>query len=84
MTQFQSSDNQSGTIVSPLVRQLEITDIRASILAGISWTNHLIILGRTKTAEERVFYIRLCIQENYGKWELDRQISSSVYERVMM
>ena len=35
--------------VSPLVTQ-------------ISWTNHLIILAGSKTAEEREFYIRLCIK----------------------
>jgi predicted nuclease of restriction endonuclease-like (RecB) superfamily len=82
--QLQDVDNQLSIIVSPAVTQLEITDIRASILAGISWSNHLIILVRAKSAEEREFYIRLCIQENYGKRELDRQISSSVFERVMI
>jgi predicted nuclease of restriction endonuclease-like (RecB) superfamily len=80
--QLQVVDNQEVEFVSPLVTQLEITDIRTSILASVSWTNHLIILSRAKTAEEREFYIRLCIRENYGKRELERQISSSVYERV--
>src|SRR5260221_13774509 len=42
------------------------------------------MLARTKTAEEREFYMRLCIKENYGKRELDRQISSGVFERVML
>lgn len=82
--QLQANDNQGVALMTPLATQLEVTDIRKSILAGVSWTNHLIILARTKTAEEKEFYIRLCIRENYGKRELERQISSSVFERVMM
>lgn len=75
---------RGSEIVSPPVRQLGSTDIRGTLLAGISWTNHLIILARTKTAEERLFYIRLSSREHYGKRELDRQISSGLFERVMM
>jgi len=82
--QLQNADNQSDIFVSPLVRQLELTDIRRTILVAISWTNHLIILARAKTEEEREFYIRLSSQENYGKRELERQISSGVFERVMI
>lgn len=40
--------------VSPLVTQ-------------ISWTNNLLILSGTKSIEEKEFYVRLCIQENYSK-----------------
>jgi predicted nuclease of restriction endonuclease-like (RecB) superfamily len=80
--QLQSSENQINKIVSPLVTQL--TDIRNTILAQIGWTHHLIIFARTKTAEEREFYIRLCIRERYSKRELDRQISSGLFERVML
>jgi len=71
-------------IVAPVARQIGSTDIRGTLLGGISWTNHLIILARAKTAEERQFYIRLSSEEHYGKRELDRQISSGLFERVMM
>ena len=50
----------------------------------ISWTNHLIILAGSKTAEEREFYIRLCIKERYSKRQLERQIDSGYYERYML
>ena len=40
-------------IVSPLVTQ-------------ISWTNNLVIMSRAKSAEERHFYIDLCIKEHYS------------------
>ena len=58
-------------IVTPLVTQ-------------ISWTNHLLIMSGTKTAEERRFYIELCIKENYSKRELERQIDSAYYQRYVL
>ena len=57
--------------VSPLVTQ-------------ISWTNNLLILSGTKSIEEKEFYLRLCIQENYSKRELERQLDSGYYERYML
>ncbi len=70
MRQFYEAycDNQ---IVSPLVTQL-------------SWTQHLLILSKTKTSEEREFYIRLAIKERYSKRELERQLNTAVYERTML
>ncbi|KHJ38340.1 hypothetical protein PBAC_15430 [Pedobacter glucosidilyticus] len=57
--------------LSPLVRE-------------ISWTNNLIIFSRTKTKEEKEFYLNICKQENYSKRELDRQISAGLFERTML
>lgn len=56
----------------------------SALLREISWTNNLTIIGRTKSEEEREFYLRLTIQEKYSSRELDRQINSSVFERVMI
>lgn len=56
----------------------------SALLREISWTNNLTILSRAKTVEEREFYIRLTIQERYSSRELERQISSAVYERTML
>ena len=58
-------------IVTPLVTQ-------------ISWTNHLLIMSGSKSAEERRFYIELCIKYNYSKRELERQIDSAYYQRYML
>lgn len=58
-------------IVSPLVTQ-------------ISWTNHLLIMSGCKSDEEREFYIKLCIKENYSKRQLQRQLDSGYYERYML
>ena len=56
----------------------------APVVREISWTNNLTILSRANTIEEKEFYLRLCIQEKYSKRELERQISSSVFERVIL
>lgn len=62
---------RDNIIVSPLVTQL-------------SWTNNLLILQGTKTIEEKEFYLRLCIKNNYSKRELNRQIQSHYYERYLL
>lgn len=56
--------------LSPLVRE-------------ISWTNNLVPLSRTKTPEEKLFYLTKCIEERYSKRELERQIDSALYERSL-
>lgn len=54
------------------------------LVTQISWTNHLLIMSGCKSDEEREFYIRLCIKENYSKRELERQMDSGYYERNML
>ena len=84
MTQLQIPENQSDEIVSSVMTQFDYTDIRNTLLAKISWTHHLTLLSRTKSDEERQFYINLSIAEKYSVRELDRQIDSSLFERVMI
>lgn len=56
----------------------------SALLREISWTNNLLILSKSKTPEEREFYLNLCIKEKYSSRELERQINSSFYERTMI
>jgi predicted nuclease of restriction endonuclease-like (RecB) superfamily len=56
----------------------------STVLRGISWTNNMLILSRCKTPEEKEFYLKLVGQENDSKRELDRQITSSLFERSMI
>jgi len=70
MKQFYEAYKDAPNL-SPLVRE-------------ISWTNNLTILGRAKSPEEKEFYLKLCIQEKYSKRELERQIDSGIFERVMI
>jgi predicted nuclease of restriction endonuclease-like (RecB) superfamily len=83
VTQIETTKTTHPKIVTPAVTQLT-SDIRQSMLCQISWTHHLVILSRTKTEVERSFYINLCIKERYGKRELERQISSGLFERVVI
>lgn len=59
-------------------------EIAMPLVTQLSWTNNLLILSGSKTEEERHFYLKLSIKNNYSKRELDRQISSSYYERYML
>jgi predicted nuclease of restriction endonuclease-like (RecB) superfamily len=57
--------------VAPLVRQLP-------------WSHNLIILGQSKRPEEREFYLRIAIQEGWTKRELERQVNSALFARVVL
>jgi len=70
MVQFYETYKDSE-IVAPLVRQ-------------ISWSNNILIFSHESTIDEKEFYIRLCIKNNYSKRELQRQIKSHYYERYML
>ena len=56
----------------------------SALLREISWTNNLIILSRTKSMEEREFYLALSKQEKFSSRELERQINSGVFERTIL
>jgi len=56
----------------------------STLLREISWSHNLSIFSRCKTNEEREFYLNLAKQESYSFRELDRQISSSLFERTMI
>lgn len=56
----------------------------STLLTQISWSSHLHILSKTKTVEEKAFYLRLAVKEQYSVRELERQMESGYYERVML
>lgn len=59
-------------------------EIATPLVTQLSWTNNLLILSGSKVKEERHFYLQLAIKNKYSKRELDRQISSSYYERYLL
>ena len=61
---------KDDAICSPLVNEL-------------SWTINVMIMS-CKTCAEREFYLRLAIRNNHSKREMERQISSSLYERTIL
>ena len=56
----------------------------STLLREISWSHNLAIFSRCKSIEEREFYLKLAKKESYSFRELDRQISSSLFERTMI
>ncbi len=84
MTQIQNANNETDKIVSSSMTQFVFQDVRDTILAKVSWTHHLILISRIKTDEEREFYLQLSIKEKYTVKELERQINSGTFERVMI
>jgi hypothetical protein len=98
--QLQVIDSQAPEIVATVWRQLEMDaqnetvatlwrqiteeNIRQTILVKVNWSIHKILISRTKMDEERLFYLNMCIKENYSVSELGRQVSASLFERVML
>lgn len=56
----------------------------STLLTQLPWSSHLHILSKTKSIQEKEFYINLAIKEKYSVRELERQIDSCVYERMML
>ena len=56
----------------------------STLLTQLSWSSNMLILSNTKTEEEREFYLKLAIKENYSVRELNRQLQSSYYQRYML
>lgn len=79
-----ATEDQDSQIVSSPMTQFGSSSLSGSVLAKVSWTHHLVLLSRARTEEEREFYLRLCIQEKYSVKQLERQINSGVFERIML
>ncbi len=71
MTQLQKTDNEVIIFVSALLTQ-------------IGWTHHLLIMSKTKTPSEKLFYIHECINDRLSSRELERQLNAAVFERTML
>ena len=56
----------------------------SSLLRELSWTNNLMIISKATSEKEREFYIQLAIRERYSSRELERQIDSGVFERMIL
>lgn len=57
--------------VAPLVRQLP-------------WSHNLLIMSRCKRPEERGFYLQMAQRERWSRRELERQLASALFERVVL
>lgn len=53
-------------------------------LYDLNWSCHRLIMSSCKTAEERIYYLKMCSNGRLSSRELERQINSSHYERFMI
>ncbi len=58
--------------------------IVAALLRQLPWTHHLIILGQSKGAEEREFYLRMAVHERWSSRQLERQFKTALFERAVL
>ncbi|KTC84367.1 MULTISPECIES: PDDEXK nuclease domain-containing protein [Legionella] len=56
----------------------------STLLTEIGWSNHLHILSKTKTIEEKEYYLMLASKRNYSSRDLARLIDSSSFERTAL
>jgi predicted nuclease of restriction endonuclease-like (RecB) superfamily len=71
MRQFYEAYQGDAANVSALLRQLP-------------WTHNLIIVSQSKRPEEREFYLRLTVQEQWSSRELERQFKAALFERTVL
>ena len=59
-------------------------EIVSTLLRQLGWSSHLLIMSGTKSMEEKIFYMKMCIENNYSVRELNRQIDSGYYQRYLL
>lgn len=86
---FENRQLSTGDFNSIIVKELEIrqlstdefTDDDLNAFLNVSFTNHNVILSKTKSFKERLFYIRRCASEF---WDVDTtryHINENLYEK---
>lgn len=84
LAKLELSGFQPDKLVQPPVAQLPSLPENLIVqlpVAQIPWTHHLIILTKCKTEEERLFYIRKTLENNWKKTVLSLQIDQNLYAR---
>lgn len=59
-------------------------EILSAMLTQITWTNHLHILSKTKSIEEKEFYLRLATKHHYAERDFARIIDTGTFERTVL
>ena len=57
---------------------------RSPLVRELPWTHNLIILSQAKRPEERECYLRMAVQQRWGKRELERQLRVGAFERAVL
>ncbi len=82
---YQMPDNEVITIMKQVVSQLHLpmeNPIKLqSLTTMIPWGHNILIIQKSKTIEQAVFYILKTIQNNWSRAVLGIQIESQLFER---
>jgi predicted nuclease of restriction endonuclease-like (RecB) superfamily len=68
VAQLQNNENHNFKFVQPLVAQ-------------IPWAHHIVLLNKTNTEEERLFYLQKTVENGWSKTMLAQQIDNQLYIR---
>ncbi len=55
-----------------------------ALLTQLPWTHNLIILSQSKRPEEREFYLRTAVREQWSSRELERQFKGALFEQSIL
>jgi predicted nuclease of restriction endonuclease-like (RecB) superfamily len=55
-----------------------------AVIQQVNWTNNLLVFSKSKTDEERAFYLNLTIKERLDSRTLEKHLNSAYYERTML
>lgn len=58
-------------------------EVAAALTRQLPWTHNLMILGQGKRPDERQFYLRLAAQQKWSSRELERQLKTGLFERMV-
>ena len=56
----------------------------STLWTQLNWSNNRTIFSRCKSKEEREFYLNFAIKERWTNRDLERHISSSLFERILL
>ena len=56
----------------------------SAVLTQLSWTHHRLILSKTKTPAEKLFYLNAAITERLNTRDFEQQLNSAAFERTML
>ena len=56
----------------------------SALLTQMPWTHHLMLLSQCKSLAEREFYMRNTIAQKWSSRELNRQLESALFERMVI
>jgi predicted nuclease of restriction endonuclease-like (RecB) superfamily len=83
--QIAGLNNEKGKVSAVPTQVAKIKNqVISFLLCKVTWSNHLEILSKAKTAEEKFFYLLYCIKERWSMRDLRRQLNSGYFERTML